>query len=82
MFELNEQELEQVAGGHSHFHYGSTSSASGSAGADFGAASSSTYASSKVTPWYAKSSAANESEAIGVNVGAISSAATSAGAGH
>ena len=82
MFELNEQELDQVAGGHGHTHYGSNSSASGSAGADFGAASSNSYASSKVTPWYAKSSAENDSAAIGVNVGAISSAATSAGAGH
>ncbi len=81
MFELNEQELEQVAGGHGH-HYGSTSTATGGAGADFGAASSNSYASSKVTPWYAKSSAENDSEAIGYNVGASSSAATSAGAGH
>ena len=80
MFELNEQELEQVAGGYAH--YGSKSSAGGDASAYIGAASSSSYASSKVTPWYAKSSSANESEAIGLGVVVDSAASTSAGAGR
>ena len=79
MFELNEQELEQVAGGHG---YGSHSTAAGGASADFGVAASSSYASSKVTPCYAKSSSVNESLAIGCNVSAGSSAATAAGAGN
>ena len=78
MFELNEQELEQVAGGHGH--YESASSAVGGASADFGVAASSSYASSKVTPCYAKSSAKNESLAIGCNAVVGSSASTSAGA--
>ncbi len=82
MFELNEQELEQVAGGHGHSHYGSTSAATGDAGAYIGAASSNSYASSKVTPWYAKSSAENDSSAIGLGAYADSAATTSAGAGH
>lgn len=81
MFELNEQELEQVAGGHGH-HYGSNSAATGSAFADFGAAESSSSASSIVTHHFAKSSAENDSTAIGINVGASSTAATSAGAGR
>ncbi len=77
MFELNEQELEQVAGGHG---YGSHSTAAGGASADFGLATSNSYASSKVTPCYAKSSAENDSLAIGCNVSVGSAAATSAGA--
>ncbi len=80
MFELNEQELEQVAGGHGH--YGSHSAAVGDASAYIGAASSSSYASSKVTPWYAKSSSENDSSAIGLGVAVDSAATTSAGAGH
>ena len=80
MFELNEQELEQVAGGHGHF--GSHSASTGAAYADFGAAESSSYSSSIVTHHFAKSYAENDSQAIGLNVGATSSASTAAGAGH
>ena len=80
MFELNEQELEQVAGGHGH--YSSHSAATGSAYADFGAAESASSSSSIVTRHFAASRAENDSEAIGINVGASSSAGTSAGAGH
>ena len=81
MFELNEQELEQVAGGH-HGHYGSNSAATGSAFADFGIVESSSSSSSIVNRHFAKSSAENDSNAIGINVGASSAAATSAGAGR
>lgn len=80
MFELNEQELEQVAGGHGHF--GSHSVATGQAFADFGAVESNSSSSSIVTHHFAASQAENDSQAIGVNIGASSAASTAAGAGR
>jgi len=78
MFELNEQELEQIAGGHGH-HYGSKSTAGGDASAFIGAAESSSSASSIVTHRFAASHAENDSVAVGIGVGVDSGASTAAG---
>ena len=78
MFELNEQELEQVAGG----RRGSSSAADGSAYAKFGIATSDSYAQSVVTYHYAKSSAENTSTAAGYKVSVGSSAETEAGSSY
>ena len=77
MFELNDQELEQVAGGHGH--YGSHSSATGGADAYAGVASSSSDAGSIVTRHFAASHASNDSVAIGFGVEAGSSSESGAG---
>ena len=77
MFELNEQELEQVAGGHGH--YSSHSSAGGDASAFIGAAESSSSASSIVTRHFAASHAENDSVAVGIGAGVDSGASSSAG---
>ena len=78
MFELNEQELEQVAGG----RRGSSSAADGSAHAKFGIATSDSYAQSIVTHHRAESSAENHSAALGYKVGVGSSAETEAGSSY
>ena len=82
MFELNDQELEQVAGGHSHHNhqYGSHSNAQGTGSATLGAAESHSFSTSQVGPHGAKSYAWNDTLAIGVNPTASSSSDTSAGA--
>jgi len=77
MFELNEQELEQVAGGHGH--YGAHAGAEGGASAVVGVAASSSEASSLVTHCFATAHAANDSAAAGFVVDAGSSASSGAG---
>ena len=80
MFELNEQELEQVAGGHGH--RGSKSTAGGDAFAVVGAAESESSASSIVTKHFTASRASNYSGAIGIGAEVNSGASTVAGASH
>jgi hypothetical protein len=80
MFELNEQELEQVAGGHTK--YGSTSTSGGIGVVDFGAVASTSKSSSIVTSKFSASSASNTTAGIGFGVGVQSGAESSAGAKH
>ncbi|GAC1358962.1 MAG: hypothetical protein NVS2B12_17640 [Ktedonobacteraceae bacterium] len=78
MFELNEQELAQVAGGHGHTITTTHAHGNGSAGADTGEAHSHSHAYSKTTHDYTKSYAWNNSDASGTNAGASSTAFTDA----
>jgi hypothetical protein len=78
MRELNEQELEQVAGGFS-FNYGTQAQSTGTAVAGFGSAVSRSVTNSTYTPGFSDSFAANKSIAWGSVVGATSSAASTSG---
>ncbi len=80
MRELNEQELEQVAGGHSIFlNYGTTAAADGAASAKFGHAGSSSVTASQLSHHGSSSFAANSSWASGYKVAAGSEAQSSSG---
>ncbi len=80
MRELNEQELNQVAGGFGiNFNYGTQAQAGGDAGAKYGVAYSSTVTDSSLNHHGANSYAANTSFAAGYKVGASSNAASTAG---
>ena len=80
MRELNEQELNQVAGGFSiNFNYGTQAQAGGNAGAAVGAATSSSVTNSSLRPWGSNSFAANQSAASGYGIGANSSATSTSG---
>jgi hypothetical protein len=82
MVELNEQELEQVAGG--TFHYGSHSSSEGGSSAVIGIAKSSTYSNSTVNIYYgySSSSAGTRSTAAGYDVSAGGASSSGAGASY
>ena len=80
MYELNEQELEQVAGGFTHTYFkGTTAAADGVASALVGGAASSSETESTNYGHYSNSYAANSSIAAGFVVNAGSEAASSAG---
>ena len=80
MYELNEQELEQVAGGFTHTYFkGTTASADGGASALLGGAASSSETKSVNYDCYSKSYASNSSIALGLEASAGSGAASSAG---
>jgi hypothetical protein len=81
MFELNDQELEQVVGG-SGLHYGSASAAGGIGTADLGIIATHSSSFSQVTPNGAISHAWNDTLAIGVNTAAASTSNTAAGASY
>ena len=77
MFELNDQEIAQVAGGQSHGHqYTSHSSTKGNGSADLGAVESYSFTDSQVNARGAKSRGWNDTLAIGVNPAASSSSDT------
>lgn len=80
MIELNEQELEQVAGG--TFYVGSTGISDGGAYAEFGLVKSYTYSKSTVNTedGYSSSKAGTKGFAIGFGVSAGGTSATAAGA--
>lgn len=78
MRELNEMELEQVAGGFS-FWKGTTAEAQGGASAVFGAAGSSSHTSSVNVGCFSASSASNHSWGLGLGVSVGSEADSSAG---
>jgi hypothetical protein len=82
MIELNEQELEQVAGG--TYHYGSHADSNGGATADYGIAKSSTYSSSTVSVayGYSTSSAGTKSSAVGYDVNAGGASSSGSGASY
>ena len=81
MIELNEQELEQVAGG--TFQYGSHSASDGGSTAYIGIAKSSTYSTSTVTYYgYSSSSAGTRSAAAGYDVTAGGASSSGAGASY
>jgi hypothetical protein len=77
MYELNEQELEQVAGG--QVFQGTTSAAGGEAEALVGLAASSSKTHAVNFGCYSASSASNKSYAIGLYVAADSAAASTSG---
>ncbi len=77
MFELNDQELEQVAGG---FHIGTGSGANGGGSTDYGTITSLSLATSKATPTQVTSSAGNLTTGKGTNVVVVSSAGAGASA--
>jgi hypothetical protein len=77
MYELNEQELEQVAGG--QVFQGTTSEADGVATAYLGYVSSSSKTHAVNYGCYSASSASNKSYAIGVGVYAASEADSTSG---
>ncbi len=79
MRELNEQELEQVAGGSIFFNYGTTAAADGGASAKLGHAGSSSVTGSKLGHHGSSSFAANSSWASGYKVSAESQAQSSSG---
>jgi bacteriocin-like protein len=80
MRELNEQELNQVAGGSSiNFNYGTQATANGGAGAAFGVAGSSSITDSSLGYLGSNSFAANKSFAAGYGIGANSSATSTSG---
>jgi hypothetical protein len=79
MRELNEQELEQVAGGSFNLNWGTQAQAVGDAGAKWGYASSKSVTNSVHVGGFSKSFAANSSFAIGHDVGVDSSAASTSG---
>ena len=80
MYELNEQELEQVAGGFTHTYFkGTTAAADGAASAFIGGASSESVTESTNHGHYSNSYAANSSIAAGLGVNAGSEASSSAG---
>ena len=80
MRELNEQELNQVAGGFGiNFNYGTQAQAGGGAQAVLGVAKSSSITSSSLDTHGAHSFAANKSFAAGVGVVAESNAASTSG---
>lgn len=83
MFELNDQELELVAGSNSHKHqYGSHSNAYGGGSAALGAVESQSFSTSQVSSHGARSYAWNDTVAIGVSPTAFSSSDTAAGTGY
>ena len=75
MFELNEQELEQVAGGRK---LSSVAGAAGDASAWYGVAESTSTSTSVSTSHFTMSGAANDSYAIGLGVDATSIAQSGA----
>ncbi len=75
MFELNEQELEQVAGGRK---LSTVAGAGGDASAWAGAVESSSTSTSIATKHFSMSSASNDSMAIGYGIDATSIAQSSA----
>ncbi len=75
MFELNEQELEQVAGGRKLSTF---AGATGDANAWYGVAESSSSSTSVSTSHFAASGASNDSYAIGIVVDASSATVTGA----
>jgi bacteriocin-like protein len=80
MRELNEQELNQVAGGFSiNYNHGTQAQADGTAIAGLGVAGSSSVTGSSYGHHSSSSFAANKSFAAGLFVGAQSSAASTAG---
>lgn len=84
MRELNEQELDQVAGGSGgglsiNFNHGTQATASGGASADSGVAFSSSVTGSKLDHHGSSSFAANKSFAAGCNIVVISSASSTSG---
>jgi hypothetical protein len=79
MRELNEQELEQVAGGSFNLNWGTQAQAYGSASAKCGYASSKSVTNSVHYGDYSKSFAANSSFAVGHDVSASSAAASTSG---
>ncbi len=78
MYELNEQELEQVAGGHQkHFvTYGSAGKASADASVDLGYGASQSASQTYVNGNHTVSTAAGQSVAVGFGAEAASGAAT------
>ncbi len=78
MYELNEQELEQVAGGHTHHYttYGSSGQAAASGYADLGAGASQAGSTTFVNGNHTQSTAVGQSIAIGFGAEADSAAAT------
>ena len=78
MYELNEQELEQVAGGHHHHYvtYGSAGQATATGYSDLGAGTSQAGSTTFVNACYTKSTAVGQSAAIGFGAEADSAAAT------
>jgi hypothetical protein len=82
MTELNEQELEQVAGG--TFTYGSNSASNGGASAVLGIAQSATYANSVVNTYhgFSAASAGTSSAAAGYYVSAAGASASGSGASY
>jgi bacteriocin-like protein len=80
MRELNEQELNQVAGGFSiNYNHGTQAQAGGIAGAVVGVAGSSSVTGSQYGYHGSSSFAANKSFAAGLLVGASSNAASTGG---
>lgn len=79
MFELNDQELELVAGGYRHQQYRSHSNAYGGGSATLGAVESQSFSTSQIGSHRARSYAWNDTVAIGVNPTAFSSSNTGAG---
>ncbi len=78
MYELNEQELEQVAGGHTHHYttYGSAGEAVASGSAFLGAGASQAGSTTFVNGNHTSSTATGQSIAIGLGAEADSAAAT------
>jgi hypothetical protein len=77
MYELNEQELEQVAGGHKHYvTYGSTGEAAADGSVIFGHAASQAGSQTYVNGNHTVSTAAGQSVACGFGADASSAAAT------
>jgi hypothetical protein len=75
MFELNEQELEQVAGGR---RLSTVAGAAGDASAWAGAVESTSTSTSVATKHFSMSTASNDSMAIGYGIDATSIASSSA----
>ena len=82
MRELNEQELNQVAGGSGfsfNYNHGTQAQAGGDAGAKYGVAYSSSVTDSSLNHHGSNSYAANTSVAAGYKVGVDSSASSTSG---
>lgn len=78
MYELNEQELEQVAGGHHHYTtYGSAGTANAQGYALVGASTSDAASTTFVNGNHTQSTAEGQSIAVGLVTEADSAAATS-----